>query len=242
MRFVTYSDRPLDDYSDLSIRRQPSMMNESHRLFGVPLDRVYDLTIPFDQQGKVGNRLIKEYIDDLADDEIVLWTDSWDAFFAGTPIEMEEAFTKIGKPLVFSTEVNLWPPECAEFITFPEWTPTRFKYACSGGWAGRVWAIKQMFSSSDYWQSQCLCSQDALNHWFSLHQDLVALDYWCQLFICLYDDGNHGDPPCLQFDIKDGRLHNHETDSYPMVIHGGGGFCMETLRLWDMLKETKGWK
>ena len=239
MKFLMGSSRPLDDYSDLSLRREPRMMNESYQHFKVPLVNVFRPGVPIDWTGRVGNQLIMEHLQNVPADEPVLVTDAWDAFFAGTPEEMEKAFLAFGKPLVISTEPNLWPKETAHLMHHPP-APTRFRYACGGGWAGYAGEIVRMLTAPDYWQPPFICNQSAFDDWFCRHQDTTAMDYHCRLFQCLYDDGTT--KPSLKgiFDIKDKRLHNKETDSYPLVIHGGGGFTVEAMRLWKWVKAARG--
>lgn len=240
MRFITFSSRPLSDYSETSIRRQPMMMNESHRLFGVPLENLWQPEMQYEWTGEFVEPHVLRFLDTLPDDEIVLGTDSWDVFFSGTPAEMEAAFLTFDRPIVVSTEANLWPPETAHLMHHPP-APTRFRYACGGGWAARAWAMRKLLTAPDWWPEPFCCNQSAFDDWYCRHPELTTLDFHCRLFQCMYDDGKQNPPLGSLWEIKNQRFHNKETDSYPMVIHGGGGFCMEALNLWLRLKEARGW-
>jgi hypothetical protein len=238
MQFITISTLPLEDDSDLHLHRQPSMMRESIALFKVPL---IVLGLDATHEWSCGYRMpiFKEFLSNLDTNEIVLFTDSWDAFFCGAPEEMEAAFIAFDKPIVFSPETNLWPPECAEHVTHPK-APTRWQYACGGGWAGRAGVLLEMFSAPDFWPTWCSCDQAALNDWLCRHPETAGMDYFCRLFVCGYDDGKQEVPVWSVIKAVDGRIHNTETNSQPLVIHGGGGYCAEALALWNTIKGQQG--
>lgn len=243
MRFITLSNRPMDDDSELSIRRQPRMLRESAALFGVPLENICPIGGLHDWTGGYRKQLVLEYLANVSDDEPVLLTDAWDSFFAGTPEQMEAAFRAIGSGVVIQTECNLWPVETAHLMNHPP-APTRFRYACGGGYCGYAGAIRDMFTAPDYWPTPLICDQAAFDDWVCRHPETSRLDYYCQLFQCTYDDGKTRPAPSIGsvIQVVGGMVCNTETNSHPLVIHGGGGFAHEALKLWDKLKEQRQWQ
>jgi hypothetical protein len=179
--------------------------------------------------------MVLDYLSGVPHREPVLLTDAWDSFFAGTPREMEEAFTRIGFPVVISAECNLWPPEGALHLNHPP-APTRFRYACGGGFCGTARALRDMFGAPDFWPPWAVCDQAAFDDWICRHADQATLDYHCRLFQCIYDDGNARPRLGDLWGVQGGRLRNAETDSFPLVWHGGGAFAIEALNLWDELR------
>lgn len=237
LRFITSSNRPMTDDTDLSIRRQPRMLRESCAMFGVPLENICPLGAPHDWTGHARRQMVLEYLTTVPDHEPVLLTDAWDSFVAGTPAQMEAAFRSIGSPVVISTECNLWPPETAHLMHHPP-APTRWRYACGGGWAGFAGALREMYFALDFWPELFICDQAAFDDWFCRHPDKITLDFHCRLFVCGYDDGTSQPPIWSVLKMRDGRPCNTETGTFPLVWHGGGGFALQTLALWDHLKET----
>ncbi|HUX14867.1 MAG TPA: hypothetical protein VMW52_00245 [Phycisphaerae bacterium] len=240
MRFITLSNRPMDDDADSSIRRQPRMLRESAAAFGVPLENICPLGAAHDWTGGARRAMVLDYLAGVDDEEPVLLTDAWDSFFAGTPEEMEAAFRGLGAAVAIQTECNLWPVETAHLMRHPP-APTRFQYACGGGWCGFAGALRAMFTAADFWPPWACCDQAAFDDWLCRH-DTARLDYHCRLFQCMYDDGTSGPPLGGVFRVEGGRMRNIETDSFPLVWHGGGGFAVEAARLWEKLKEQRGWR
>ena len=233
----------MNDDADPSIRRQPRMLRESAAAFAVPLENICPIGAPHDWTGRARRAMVLEYLAAVPPEEPVLLTDAWDSFFAGSPEEMEAAFRALDSPVLIQTECNLWPVETAHLMNHPP-APTRFQYACGGGWCGFAGAIRAMFTAEDYWPEWACCDQAAFDDWVCRHGELATLDYYCRLFQCLYDDGTTRPMPTIGHVVRvqDGRVRNIETDSCPLVVHGGGGFAVAALNLWDQLKEQRGWK
>jgi len=217
------------------------MLNESCRYFGVPIENICPLRAKHDWTGGERRKLVLAYLEHTPDDEPVTLIDAWDSFVAGTPQEIETAFREIGYPVVISPECNLWPPEIAKYVQHPP-APTRWRYACGGGWAGFAGALREMFTAPDFWPAWAICDQAAFDHWVCTHPDMATVDHHCRLFVCGYDDGKADPPIWSVLKLKGGRPYNADTDTYPLVWHGGGGFAMQTLALWDKTKEIRGWK
>ena len=235
MKFITLSNRSMDDDSGLSIRRQPRLLRQSCQRYGVPMENICPIGHPHEWTGRIRQQIVVEYLKKLPADGPVLLTDAWDSFVAGTPDQFEAAFREINSPVIISPECNLWPPETKNYIP-PREAPTRWKYACGGGWAGYAQALLDMFTAEDYWPAWALCDQAAFDDWVARHSDTATIDYWCKLFVCIYDDGKARPHISLSVFVKDGKLFNKDTNTNPLVCHGGGGFANEAARLWDTLK------
>jgi hypothetical protein len=240
MRFITVSSRKFDDYSDLSIRRQPRMFKESIERFNIPMENLWHEGVEHDWTGGVRKKLVLDYLEHVPCDEPVLLTDAWDAFFCGSAELIESTFRSFGSPVVVQTECNLWPKD-GEFLPVLPRATTRWKYACGGGYVGYAGAIKTMFTAEDYWPSWAICDQSAFNDWAARHPESAALDDHCQIFLCLYDDGKARPPIGSSIAPITGRVRLLDLHTHPLVIHGGGGFAHAALRLWDTIKEQRGW-
>jgi len=133
--------------------------------------------------------------------------------------------------------VNLLPVETEDYCTYPE-SPTRFRYVNGGGTIGRAGALLAMFTDKDFWPKHCTCNQQAHAEWFCSHPDETTLDYHCKIFQTLYHAHEiHPQPAVISvMEVVDGRLHNMETGSWPLVCHGNGGRAIEALSLWEKIR------
>ena len=95
------------------------------------------------------NYLHKE--DYFHDDDVVLFVDGYDTFITATPEEILERFENFDADIVFSAEKNCWPDQSIANEYPPARTPYRFLN--SGGYIGRVSAIKALLNDVDYYSS-----------------------------------------------------------------------------------------
>ena len=231
MRFITVSTRPMDDDTDLGRCRQPRMLRESAVRYNIPLENI-GIGGVHDRCGRGRRKLVTKYLADVPGDEPVLLTDAWDSFIAGTAAEIEYAFSCFQSPIVFSTEINRTHPSA-----YPK-APTRFAYVNGGGFVGRASALLQMLTADDFWPSFCNCDQWAYGDWFIKHQDCVSLDYHCRLFQTLHWNSHSNRLPRITeiVQIKDGKLYNSETNTWPLICHGNGRFAEPAMLLWESMK------
>lgn len=124
------------------------------------------------------------YLEDLPQDQLVLFTDGYDACFLSGPTEIETKFRAMGQRVVFAAETNCWPwfPGLAD--RFPP-SPTSYRYLNSGGIMGRaadlIDAIDRVQTVPDPehapWSNQA--------RWISLFLDRpgdIGLDHECDIF------------------------------------------------------------
>jgi hypothetical protein len=231
--FSAFSSRPLHQ----------TLLGESAQCFRIPLVNICD-RIPeaADALNRCDSRAhaaaFGRFLETLPRDEVVLRADAFDTFFAGTAEEIESRFDMFGKPIVFSAEINYWPPECG--VVYPP-APTRFAYVNGGGFAGRVDALLEMLCAPDFWPLQANVDQWAYADYYVRHTDAIALDCSCDLWVSLFWMREYNPPPNVEHSVQitDRRLRNDETNSWPLLCHGNGGYKGVARRLWDQLRQTR---
>jgi hypothetical protein len=81
--------------------------------------------------------VLAKYLSDLADlDELILFTDAYDTLFIRGERHIEEAYDRLGKPLVFSAELNSWPLGVVGIALEAGPPVGRYPYLNSGGFIG----------------------------------------------------------------------------------------------------------
>jgi hypothetical protein len=206
-----------------------------------------DLIVLITDQSNYRNHRYKDqalyrYLENVEDDEIILFTDGYDAMFVAGAEEILRKYHKTGKELLFSAERNCWP-ETSLAKKYPE-EQSPFKYLCSGGFIGKAGYIKNRiaekletnsiikyaFSNQIYWAEQ-----------FLRNQSEIGLDTRCEIFTTLsseldfsvfkksddrvsVDDYNESKTKWFNanFSFKNGRIHVTQTGSTPCHIHVNG--------------------
>lgn len=168
-------------------------------------------------------------VQNLHENEIVMHLDAYDTFVLTHAQEVYSKFKKFKKPIVISTEKNLAPNIEFDPIktkmerVYPK-SPTPFRWINSGTYIGTAGKIKTMLSSmgdrffckdpfdKDYHYSD---DQRCFHTYFLKNQDQIALDYYQDIFYCMWDTQN------AKF-IKKTRRIVSETGSQPCILHGNG--------------------
>jgi hypothetical protein len=188
------------------------------------------------------DHILLQYLENVSDDEIIFFTDGYDAMFIGGEKEILCKYYKTGKTLLFSAEQNCWPdPSLSE--KYPS-QQSPFKYLCSGGFIGNAGYIKgkiaekletdsilkYSFSNQIYWSEQ-----------FLRNQPEIGLDTGCEIFTTLSSEldfsflktpGDHLSVDNYKdskekwfnanFSFKNFRMHVVQTASTPCHIHVNG--------------------
>lgn len=167
-------------------------------------------------------KMMRDYLDTLPDDSIVMFMDGYDTFFADSPLVILERFLGFGVDILFGAESNLWPrPEMAEF--WPT-TLTKNKYLNSGLYIGKVGPLKAFFDmpATDHYDDDQAFLQErylanvssriAKKYGVELGSLNVALDSECYIF-------QNNDPNVF---VQDGQIWNLETGCCGCVYHGNG--------------------
>ena len=115
--------------------------------------------------------------------------------------------------------------------------PTRWRYTNGGGLLGHAVVIRQFYQ--DVWidtdpPEPCERSnQHATNlHVIRCPEDFDGkLDHYCEVFQTLAYEG------WKSLEVRDGRVYNRETDSYPCIVHGQGGHAEIAMRFWRAMQQ-----
>ena len=225
MRVITICSRPLDDDTDLSDSRQPYMMRESIQRFGIPLEVKI---MPFDHGGWSHLAWFKAELARMPRDTIVLTTDCWDAFFAGTAAEIEAEFLRFEVGIVHAVEHYLWPADEQILSKYPP-SPTAYRFINGGGMIGYAGSLLDRYEHKAFWNwPRVTINQQAYHEWLCRYPDSAKLDHYCRIFQVRTDD----------LRTRGGRVYNKETGSRPLVVHGPGGGARKAAELWERLKQS----
>jgi len=130
------------------------------------------------------DRMLRAYLNKIDGDEIILFSDAYDAFFLSDENEVVKKFFDFGVPLVFSSEINCWPsPEIQ--TDYPR-SSHHFNYLNCGAFIGHAQFLKDIyrkypvdvFASDQYaWSNQYYWHKVYLQN-----QDSMRIDHNCELF------------------------------------------------------------
>lgn len=235
MKAITCSNRPLEDDSDLSIRRQPWMFRESCQRFGWEFENLA-LGIKHEWTGAPWLSLFIYWLRHQDPAEVVLYLDCWDSFLCATPAEVENRFRIQPHPILFAGEVNYYPDYCKEWAAYPVGV-SRWRYANGGGWMGYAGDLLAMYTDHRFWPAAANCNQAAFHHWIINQYSPCMVDSACSLFQCLYHSAADNPPPPVMdaLVVHNGCVFNTETESWPCAVHGNGGRAMEAVQLWRQI-------
>jgi len=154
---------------------------------------------------------VKEFLKSVPQNDVVMFMDAYDTFFADHPVEVLMRFMGFSVDILFGAEKEQWPShEIGD--RFPD-VGTPYKYLNSGlyiGYAGKLAAFFDLKSDIDHMgDDQLYCQARYLNSPFQ-----VALDVECYVF------NNHEEDMGLL--DESGQLWNPVTNCCPCVYHGNG--------------------
>lgn len=152
--------------------------------------------------------LVRGHLDSLNgnDNDIVLFMDGYDTFFADNMFTVLERFRGFDCDILFAAEKNCWP----QASLAPQFPMTRspYKYLNSGLYMGKVKALKSFFntpideeSDDQLWMQRRFLEPNGLN---------IQLDYEGYVFQC--DD---------EIYVKANQMYNGMC--CPCIYHGNGG-------------------
>jgi hypothetical protein len=186
--------------------------------------------------------ILYEYLKTVANEEMIFFTDGYDAMFVCPEKEILTKYYKTGKEIIFSAEINCWP-DINLADRYPK-TESPFKYLCSGGYIGKAGYIKKKieekletesiqkypFSNQVYWTEQ-----------FLRDQENIGLDSECQIFLALSSEidmlfikqpeNEENFNKYLEqkvnwfnkhFSFKKNRVYNKMTKAFPCHVHTNG--------------------
>lgn len=220
MIFHSWSSRPFTD-------PKCNIVRESCRRFNIPME--VSVVDNFDWEGRNGCQAMTTWLAGIDPKEIVFFSDLWDVFFCGPASDIERAFLDYGKPVLFSAEsppINddgSWGPIAPG--------PTRWHAINGGGMMGYAGYLLAMLNDPTFWRPAAHNNQVAYRYWHADNPDISTLDYYCRVWQCIYEHGGRGRSIDDALAIRDRRLYNSETDSYPCQMHGHGR-QYRRLKLW----------
>lgn len=181
---------------------------------GVPLV-VLGQGRPYPSNG-IKLQFVKEYLDTLPDDDILLFIDGFDVIILDDGQTILEKFLSKNTPFFISKEMNFGPAFSRDLIANYPNAPTNFQFINSGGYIGYVKFIKQLFDSLSFQIN--IDDQDQIHVHFLKNRDKYCLDYFCDIFLSLYDV-KWSD---LLVDCQQSKILLLPTNTKPSIIHGNG--------------------
>ena len=138
--------------------------------------------------------LTYEYIKYLPDDHIVMFVDGYDVLIINNQENIINKYYDLtkGKKALFSTEKSCWPNEALSSL-YPE-TSSIYKYLNSGTYISTVKILKKLYIilmkkiyRFHYFFDFRVDDQECFTEIFLFeNQDLIMLDYYADIFNCLY--------------------------------------------------------
>ena len=156
--------------------------------------------------------LVKEFIQDKADHDIILFLDGYDTFLTDYTDEIISRYIEFSHNIVFSSERFCWPDERhgSELKALNTDQSTPYQYLNSGMYIGRVDELKKLFSApienydddqlyvqQQYLKGECDIVCDVEGYMFTTHEPQISK--------------------------RKGQLFNPVTNCYSCAYHGNGG-------------------
>lgn len=186
---------------------------------------------------RMKDQLIKNFLNEIDDDEIILFLDGYDSIIVANEEEILSKYIQLNKGVAFSAEINCWPDNDLAKL-FP-YTNSTFKYLNSGGFIGRSKLIKNILNQEVEEKTNFINSDQYL--WikrFLKNQKTIGLDYNCKIFNTFYSDlddelttdrslsDDHMRKKLVWFrnnySFQGSRIYNKETEEYPCILHFNG--------------------
>lgn len=184
----------------------------SCKAYNISLD-VLGLDQPFSFGKKL--RDVKEYVNRLPDDDIVLFTDGFDTLLLASEETILKKFRSMNVPFVIAAETNCHP--FLHIAPYYPQSPTKFKYLNSGCYIGYVSYIKKILDEISPIPDET-DDQGLLSVYYLYHPKAFTLDYSCNLFLCLWQVKNDE----IVIDKENQNIRCLLTGTTPFIVHGNG--------------------
>lgn len=192
------------------------------------------------ETNRLKDSLLGNYLEEVNSDELILFTDGYDAVFLTDENEIIDKYKRFNKDLVFSTETNCWPDKNLVPL-YPETNSSPYKYLNSGGFIGKAGLVKEFLSDSSYRSDKFERSNQYL--WtkiFLKNQSIISLDTSCAIFSSFspeigtahlpkQNDNNYYEYYHFMrnwfqdnFLIENARIFNKTTKTWPCHAHFNG--------------------
>ncbi|SKA35798.1 hypothetical protein SAMN04488128_1048 [Chitinophaga eiseniae] len=210
------------------------------------------------QNHRMKDRVLHAYLSELADNEIILFTDGYDAMMLADEEEILDKFYKSGTDLLFSAETCCYPDKSLA-SHYPA-TSSSYKYLNSGGFIGRAGLLKELHAAdlSDISSNFTYSNQYLWSVIYLRNQQHMKLDTDCEIF-CTFSpeitekalgESQRGNREAYvayfyewfnqYFIISNGRIYNKITGTWPCNAHFNGGascFLEDFMESWEILYE-----
>ena len=167
------------------------------------------------EAGKGGGQkinLVKEFIKDKKDSDVIVFFDGYDTFLSDSIEEITYRFMEFSERAIFSSERFCWPEESLadSMIALNSNKSTPYQYLNSGTYVARIGELKKIFKKRIKNDSD---DQLYVQKEFISQKHSIALDVEGYIFTC-YEP---------QMIVKRGHLYNPITGCYTCAYHGNGG-------------------
>ncbi len=192
----------------------------SCRLFGIE-PQILGMGEPF---AGLGTKLLqlRNALREMPDDELVLFSDSWDVVFLRQLDDVPRIFDEFGAPVVFSAEPHFLYLKDGKYDQWKRYPVDAsvglYRFLNSGAWVGRAGHVAAMFGDIDC-PADANDDQTLVNEWFIEHPEGLVLDHDQKLFAStIFREGFES----ADFEIVGGRFRHRGTGTTPCLIHFGG--------------------
>lgn len=166
-------------------------------------------------------RLMREQLDRLGDDELVVMTDSYDLVFQKGSREIIHGFLLYNKPIVFSAQRG------EGYLSFSNQslpaTPQPLYRSLNGGFlVARVNAARIMFDEAEKseFRHRAFDDQELYYSWYAKNHSKAVVDYRNVLVVSTNLTAEE------DLGYRNGLVYNTHTGAVPCAIHGYGGIDM----------------
>lgn len=158
--------------------------------------------------------LLRMFLDECDEDEVVLFTDAHDVYVTGSHDEILARYWSMNADIVFSAEKNCWPVKHLEtqYTTHTD-KYIKYKYLNSGALIGKVSVLKQWMDQNFHNVSGSTDDQLWYTQLYLKDQKRVKLDTRCEIFQCLH---------LALYDIDQHARTNQFTGTAPLIWHSNG--------------------
>ena len=170
--------------------------------------------------------LLKNYIRDLPDSDVILFADGYDTFVNEEIEEIERRFLEFKCGVLFAAEEWCWPDESL-VDSYPKANmefkgviqPSPYRYLNSGLFIGRVSELKKILAEDieDHEDDQLYYHKRFLSGEFD-----IRLDTECYVFVCYDPVVCNSQSESFNFGQKN-QIYNPRTECFGCVFHGNGG-------------------
>ncbi len=165
-------------------------------------------------------KAMKDILQKFNPDDILCFVDAYDVLCTASPEKIMKAYNNFNSPLIFSTELNCFPPHLqSRYDPLPN-GPTRSKYVNSGGYIGRVDAIKEFLSWMPMEDIDRMCQvggdQTYFAEYYLSFPNKVTLDYKQEIFQNMFFVG------WSEMLFVNSRVYNKTLQTSPCFLHFNG--------------------